>query len=198
MLFRKKYRKNKFEFLYSKFVLIIIFLYIKRLMFSDDNSFIDYQSEKNIHHVAGIISNLLENQLSYGDVVPYHRENIFEKLVMPEITLEKYIFRILRRGKPSEAVIIASIIYFDMALKNYPDQVNIRSIHRIYLVAILLASKYIEDDYYMNDDMAKYGGISLDEINRLEKKFCDWLDFDFIIFPNTFNQFRKLFVGMVT
>ena len=167
-------------------------------MFSDDNSFIDYQSKKNIHHVSGVISNLLENQLSYCDVVPYHSENIFEKKVIPTITLKKYVFRILRRSEPSESVIIASIIYFDKIFKNYPDQINIRSVHQIYLVSILLASKYIEDDYYMNNHMAEYGGISLYEINRLEKKFCDWLDFDFLIYPNSFNQFRKLFVGMVT
>ena len=166
-------------------------------MFSDDNLFINYHSEKNIQHVASVVSNLLQNHLTGGDNVPFHKENIFEKAVMPKITLEDYIYRIYISAKPTEETIIGSIIYFDKVLKKHAEKVNKRSAHRIYLVAVLLASKYIEDDFYMNDDMAKFGGISLYEINKLEKKFCDWLDFNFIIFPKTFIQFRKLFVKLI-
>lgn len=166
-------------------------------MFSDDNLFLDYHSKKNIHHVASVVSNLLENHLTGGENVSFHKENIFEKAVMPDITLKDYIYRIYRSAKPTEETIIGSIIYFDMVLKKHADKINKRSIHRIYLVAILLASKYIEDDFFINDEMAKFGGISLYELNRLEKKFCDWLDFDFLIFPKTFNQFRKMFVKLM-
>jgi hypothetical protein len=64
-------------------------------------------------------------------------------------------------------------------------QLNEYNIHRIILASLMLAIKMNEDDYYSNDYYAKVGGITLQEINKLEYeclKMLDhhlWVDLDF-------------------
>lgn len=58
--------------------------------------------------------------------------------------------------------------------------------NRFMLIAIIVAIKYHDDDYYRNDYYAKVGGISIKELNSLEKEFLKLLDFKLYISKDLF------------
>lgn len=49
--------------------------------------------------------------------------------------------------------------------------------HRYLIIAIVLAIKYQDDDIYKNDYYAKVGGITMQELNDMEKEFLELLDY---------------------
>ena len=59
------------------------------------------------------------------------------------------------------------------------------------LIAILLAIKYNEDDFYSNTYYAKVGGINLQEINNLESEFLSLINFNLWIDFEIFTKYQN-------
>ena len=57
-------------------------------------------------------------------------------------------------------------------------QINNKSVHRLMLVAIIVAQKFFNDKFYGNNTFSKIGGVSIPELNLLEQHFLGLLDFD--------------------
>lgn len=60
-------------------------------------------------------------------------------------------------------------VYMDRYLAAEP--LHALTVHRLLLTALLLGAKYLDDDYYSNRFYAQIGGISLRELNALERNF---------------------------
>ena len=54
---------------------------------------------------------------------------------------------------------------------------------------MLLTSKFNNDVYYSNEQVAGAGGISLIEINVLERFFCETVDFNLYISEEDFDRY---------
>lgn len=54
---------------------------------------------------------------------------------------------------------------------------------------MVLAIKYNEDDYYSNTFYAKVGGITLEEINKLEAEFLKHLTFTVFVDEELYNKY---------
>jgi len=67
------------------------------------------------------------------------------------------------------------------------------NIYKTFLAAIVIAIKFNEDEYDNNVTFAKVGGISVEELNKLEIEFCKILKFGFYVNLKTFNEY-KLFL----
>ena len=59
------------------------------------------------------------------------------------------------------------------------------------LIAILIAIKYNEDDFYSNTYYAKVGGITLKEINNLESEFLSLINFNLWIDFEIFTKYQN-------
>jgi hypothetical protein len=55
----------------------------------------------------------------------------------------------------------------------------------------MIAIKYNEDDYYANSHYAKVGGISLNELNHLERDFIDWIDFRVFVTKDIYDKYYE-------
>lgn len=53
----------------------------------------------------------------------------------------------------------------------------------------MLTSKFNNDVYYSNEQVASAGGISLLEINILERYFCNTVDFHLYISTEDFDRY---------
>lgn len=72
--------------------------------------------------------------------------------------------------------------------------------YRVLLVAALLAIKSLEDDVYPNSHYCKVGGISLQDLNRLEYEFLGRIDFRVCVSEKLFkkyNDFLNCFIEML-
>jgi hypothetical protein len=124
--------------------------------------------------IAGHLISLLDDSSSLP---------AFEGKQTPSIPIHDYVDRLIRYvdawagEKPSIASTGVSAALMGI---EYLDRlgcgVSTRSIHRLYMCAVLVAVKFSEDFSISNRFWAKVGGIDLDEMNRLEVSFCSMLN----------------------
>jgi hypothetical protein len=62
-------------------------------------------------------------------------------------------------------------------------------VHRLILVSILITHKFYTDPFYKNSDIARIGGVHLQEINFLEEEFLDIIDFNLIVESKEYDQY---------
>ena len=75
---------------------------------------------------------------------------------------------------------------------------NPHNIHRIILGCLLLAIKYNEDIYFTNEQYAKIGGVTLQEINDLESFSIDLLDYNLFISEDIYQKYLNYISNYTT
>ena len=106
----------------------------------------------------------------------YDPLDAFQAKARPTISIRQYINRLFAMSKCSYSVLIVAYIY----LKRIQTIASINSgnIHRLLLASILVASKWVEDEFYDNAGFAQIGGVSLKEMNWLEWSLVGCLEYN--------------------
>ncbi|CAD8101447.1 unnamed protein product [Paramecium primaurelia] len=137
------------------------------------------------------ISAILEQLIEESEVLEV-QDSLFHSQKIPNITLENYLIRIMRYTKCSEGCLIIGLIYLDRIQElNQELQLNNQSAHRYLIIAIVLAIKYQDDDIYKNDYYAKVGGITMQELNDMEKEFLELLDYQLFVQQDLYYFYLK-------
>ena len=161
----------------------------------------DTKNIKASNHVIDIVADILEeivkdneknneNELNRSDSNESAIISVFTSNKTPQISIKKYLTRIMKYSKPETSTVIICLIYIDKICENSSLQLSIYNIHRIILSCMILALKYNEDDYYSNKYYAKVGGISLKELNELEYNIMVLLQFNFFIDDITYEKYQ--------
>jgi len=123
-------------------------------------------------------------------------KNCFYMRNLPNLIFSEFVKRIFKYLKPESSTIIISLIYIDIFLN--VDKENLflteNNIYKIYLAAIILAIKYNEDYFDDNQYFSKVGGVSLTEINTLEREFLKIIDYRLFVNENLFKVYEDNFV----
>ena len=97
----------------------------------------------------------------------------------PPISLEDYLMRLHRYCPMSSAVYLASSLYIHrLAVIEKTVPVTVRNAHRLVLAGLRVAMKALEDLSYPHSRFAKVGGVTENELGRLEISFCFVTDFN--------------------
>ena len=161
----------------------------------------DTKNIKASNHVIEIVADILEeivkdneknneNESNISDSNESAIISVFTSNKTPQISIKKYLTRIMKYSKPETSTVIICLIYIDKICENSTLQLSIYNIHRIILSCMILALKYNEDDYYSNKYYAKVGGISLKELNELEYNIMVLLQFNFFIDDITYEKYQ--------
>jgi Cyclin len=97
-----------------------------------------------------------------GDYLPdrQNKISIFYSSGRQTFSLESYVTRILTFTQCSRSIFITSAVYMDRLKRSEPILAASKmSIHRIFITAVNLAMKFVQDDAYANKFLAKVGGI---------------------------------------
>ncbi|CAD8114239.1 unnamed protein product [Paramecium sonneborni] len=117
---------------------------------------------------------------------PFHASKI------PAITLENYLIRIAKYAKCTDECFIIALIYLDKVQEQHQEiLLNSHCVHRFLMIAIVLAIKFQDDDYYRNDYYSKIAGITLKELNQLESELLELLNYDLYISKDRYNNYLK-------
>jgi len=117
------------------------------------------------------------------------QSTIFKGSVLPTISLPDYCFRILKYGRISSSVMVCGIVYIDFVVKLGKVDLTRYVIHRLLLAACVVAAKVVEDRHLSNKNFSLVGGVSVQELNRLEMGLCKVLDFKLTVDPETFKRY---------
>ncbi|GAB7339801.1 hypothetical protein MBLNU457_6350t1 [Dothideomycetes sp. NU457] len=104
---------------------------------------------------------------------------------VPPFNLTDYLLRIHKFCPHSPGVYLAAASYIQrLALAEMLVPATSKTVHRLALAAIRIASKVLEDNKWSQERIAKVGGISNKELYRLEISLCYLLDFNLFVSPD--------------
>ncbi|KAF4552965.1 PHO85 cyclin-7-like protein [Elsinoe fawcettii] len=101
---------------------------------------------------------------------------------VPPFTLSQYLLRLHQYCPHSPGVYLTAAAYVHrLCVTDMLVPATNKTIHRICLAAIRVASKALEDHKWSQERVAKVGGVSRKELKSLEVNLCFLLDFDLFV-----------------
>ncbi|GJP40131.1 hypothetical protein CLOM_g24416 [Closterium sp. NIES-68] len=118
---------------------------------------------------------------------------VFHGLRAPGISIAKYLDRIFKYANCSPSCFVIAYIYIDRLIKSQPDMViTSLNVHRLLATSVMIAAKFLDDEYYNNAYYAKVGGVATSEMNRLELEFLFRIKFRLNVTTEEFMEYCKL------
>lgn len=124
-----------------------------------------------------------------------HRETIptrFHCVRAPQISLHDYLQRIATFFHCSPACFVVALVYIDRIMSAEPTfVVNKLCVHRLAVVSIMVAAKFIDDDYYSNAFYGKVAGLVPSEVNALEARLISMLRWRLHVQPEQYERYYR-------
>jgi len=146
-------------------------------------------SDKHLVIISSVLSCLISNGDQRKCTHKYFRSSSGR---LPPISLDAYIARLLQYAPCEKECFLAALLYMDRLHERQNFVFNSMNIHRSYLVCLLLAAKFFEDQPCDNGYFATVGGVSLQELNAMEIRFLTLVDFRVSVTQWEFSVYSKL------
>eukprot|EP00253_Pinus_taeda_P006638 PITA_06638 len=147
--------------------------------------------------VISVLSSLVERILArnerltatYTPTSPA-KYRVFDGLQVPDMCIERYLERILKYVNCSSSVLVVAYAYIDRLIQFHPQfRITSVNVHRLLITTVMVASKFLEDLNYRNSYYARVGGVSSEEINRMEMDFLFLMGFKLQVSVNVFESY---------
>jgi len=124
------------------------------------------------------------------------RASKFRALLAPKISIYEYVNRIVLYTNGSEECFVLALIYIERWVKeNQGLFVNADNVHRLILTSVMIAEKYLDDESLDNSYYCRVGGLSLKEINELEREFLLMINFNLHVENELFTAWNNCLIG---
>ncbi|KAJ9464753.1 Cyclin-U3-1 [Diplonema papillatum] len=104
--------------------------------------------------------------------------SVFDGTKDGPMSIQDYLIRMVKYGYCSKETFIIVVIYLDRFYSATSRELTTRNIHRLLLSSFVVAVKLRDDMYYSNSYYATIGGVSLSDMNRMERLFLAALNWD--------------------
>ncbi|KAI8843232.1 cyclin-domain-containing protein, partial [Chytriomyces cf. hyalinus JEL632] len=124
------------------------------------------------------------------------------------LPLKVFIQEILRRSKTSFSTLQLALFYIIRLRNQIEATKNEIRVHthvageplpacgrRVFLTALILASKYLQDRNYSNKAWSKISGLAVSEINANEFQFLSLINYDLFVGHQAFSQWTVLLMA---
>ncbi|XVF31322.1 hypothetical protein REPUB_Repub16aG0135700 [Reevesia pubescens] len=144
--------------------------------------------------VLSLLSSVLEKSIQRNEKLLEGSKRkdvitIFHGSKPPGLSIRQYIQRIFKYSKCSNSCFVVAIIYIDRFLQRMDAYLTSLNVHRLLITSVMVAAKFMDDQCYNNAYYAKVGGVSTEEMNRLEMKFLFSLDFRLHVTTEVFKNY---------
>lgn len=113
----------------------------------------------------------------------------FDSAYVPDISIESYLERISKYSKASASVLLLAFVYIDRIRTSENFILTRLNVHRIFITAVLLATKFYDDEVFKNAFYASLGGVTVKELNILEIDLLNMLKFSLVVSVETYDQY---------
>ena len=139
--------------------------------------------------ILNLLANFLQVQAEEGIDMSDEIVTVFDSNIIPEITIQEYLSRIVQYVDCSQECYIIAGIYAKRVQKKIP--ITPYNVHRIMFMGIVIAAKWRDDLYFTNKLYSIIGGISLTEINRMELTLLHLIDWQTNVSIEEYEQVMK-------
>lgn len=119
--------------------------------------------------------------------------------MIPKVSIEEYIQRFFDCSVAGESLLVYMFINLDKLIQKYTQERYIVlsdfTKHRILLSLLVLCHKILEDDFWENKYYSQIGGITLQEMNYLELKMLELLNYRLMVSLSMFESVLKILTG---
>ncbi|KZT26813.1 cyclin-domain-containing protein [Neolentinus lepideus HHB14362 ss-1] len=133
----------------------------------------------SIDHLVVLIADMLERLIAHNDQIPLVPEGLtrFHSRSSPNISVLEYLRRIVRFTNVEKLCLILTLHYIDQICARMPlFTISSLTAHRFIVASVTVSSKAYCDAFCTNAYYAKVGGISVVELNVLEREFLRIID----------------------
>lgn len=150
---------------------------------------------------AHVLAFVLQQMIQANDVLgqPSVNTNFSCPLTKaPSISLLMFVQRMMRFLPATKELYIVALIYLDRVVALNPEiTLTLYNVHRLFITAVHVASKFLDDLFYSSTFVAKVAGVPPDELNRLEIEFLAAIRFSLFVDPALFATYAAPFLQLV-
>ncbi|GAA5915128.1 hypothetical protein JCM6882_008487 [Rhodosporidiobolus microsporus] len=132
-----------------------------------------------VEDLITLISSMLDRLIEHNDRIPLTPNSLtrFHSRAPPNISVKDYLIRIARYTNVEPCCLLILLPYVDKVCARLNTfTVSSLTVHRFIIAAVSVGSKALSDAFCTNGRYARVGGVSIVEMNLLEKEFCEALD----------------------
>eukprot|EP00830_Metopus_es_P001266 TRINITY_DN110_c0_g2_i1.p1 TRINITY_DN110_c0_g2~~TRINITY_DN110_c0_g2_i1.p1 ORF type:complete len:212 (+),score=22.03 TRINITY_DN110_c0_g2_i1:2-637(+) len=116
---------------------------------------------------------------------------LYTSTILPAISLRDYVQRLATYANLTDEALLSAIMYIDRGFNSKGAAITEFELHRLLFTSCVVSMKFLFDDFFDNEYYAEIGGITLTEMNLLEKDFLNRLDFRLMVTKKDFRRYRK-------
>lgn len=108
------------------------------------------------------------------------------------ISIPAYLSRLFERARPPSTLILAILFFVDrLSAMDETFVLDSLTAHRFLLASVVVICKGLSDTFLTNRDYARIGGVSLTEINHLEREFLWRVDWRIVVHPEVLGEYYR-------
>ncbi|EPQ28237.1 uncharacterized protein PFL1_04064 [Pseudozyma flocculosa PF-1] len=135
--------------------------------------------DAELDDVVVLVADMLTKLTQHNDSLPLHPASLtrFHSRATPNISLPAYLRRIAKYTSVEKCCMLILLVYIDRVCERMAGfTICGLTVHRFVCAAVLCASKALCDAFNTNEHYSRVGGITLAEMNLLEKEFLNIID----------------------
>ena len=157
-------------------------------------SFICLKTEDLISYISDYCNKLIEQNKKIKINSKLKKNDVFYSKSIPDLGVNEFLNRIKKYSDIEDITLISAFIYIKKFIEKNNYIILKNNIHRILIASCTIAIKFLEDSNYKNSYMAKIGGLSLENMNKIEYFFYTKLNFDLSLNENDFKEIEEQFL----
>jgi len=145
-----------------------------------------------LEHLCPLIADMLLRLMEHNDKIPLSPEILtrFHSRTSPNISVLDYLRRIVQYTKVERSCLLITLHYIDqLCARNPRFTITSLTCHRFIITSIAISSKTFCDSFCTNNLYAKVGGISVAELNILEREFLRMIDWRLTCTPELLQEY---------
>ncbi|KAI7904428.1 cyclin-domain-containing protein [Cokeromyces recurvatus] len=122
---------------------------------------------------------------------PLGDDNSFSYSASP--AFKKFCFQVLTATQLQEPAVYLSLKYISILLQSNPSIEGAQgSEYRLFIVALMLANKFLDDNTFTNKTWSEVSGMKVHDLNIMEAEFLEALDYDLFVREHEYNSWKRL------
>lgn len=150
------------------------------------------KSSSATNFICEILQDIIEENIPK---VNKQAKNSFYMKHPPNLSFKNFSKRITKYLNPEYSTLIICLIYIDRLLNKNKENIFLteNNVYKLFFTSMVIATKYNEDYFNDNSFYAKVGGVSLSEMNLLEREFLILLEYECYINKDLYKNYEENF-----
>ncbi|SCV73718.1 BQ2448_6148 [Microbotryum intermedium] len=132
-----------------------------------------------VDDLISLIASMLDRLIQHNDRIPLTPSSLtrFHSRAPPSINVKDYLVRIARYTNVEPCCLLILLPYVDKVCARMTTfTISSLTVHRFIITGVSVGSKALSDSFCTNGRYARVGGVSIAEMNLLEKELCEAID----------------------